>query len=158
LIKEGSGVASNILHHLGIGLEKCRLEVESIVQRGSHRSLNKSPNHTPRTKQVLEFAIEEARGLGHNYVGTEHLLLGLLRVKEGIAAQVLKNLGVMLETVREEVLSILGMSVTTHEEASALPTWSVSRAKDDKLAEIKKIVDYATDPLSALQAIKELLG
>ena len=113
LIKEGSGVAANVLKNLDIDLRKVRLEVEKIVQTGPGGAqiiLGKAP-HTPRAKKVIEYAVEEARGLNHNYVGTEHLLLGLLREQEGVAAQVLMNLGLKLEDVREEVLNLLGHNV-----------------------------------------------
>jgi ATP-dependent Clp protease ATP-binding subunit ClpC len=108
LIKEGSGVAANVLKNLDVDLRKIRLEVEKIVQSGPDMvTMGKLPQ-TPRAKKVIEYAIEEARNLNHNYVGTEHLLLGLLREQEGVAAQVLMNLGLKLEEVREEVLNLLG--------------------------------------------------
>src|SRR3984957_5148888 len=108
LVKEGSGVAANVLKNLEIDLRKIRLEVEKIVQTGPDMvTMGKLPQ-TPRAKKVIEYSIEEARNLNHNYVGTEHLLLGLLREQEGVAAQVLMNLGLKLEDVREEVLSLLG--------------------------------------------------
>jgi hypothetical protein len=108
LIREGSGVAANVLKNLDIDLRKIRLEVEKIVQSGPDMvTMGKLPQ-TPRAKKVIECAIEEARKLNHNYVGTEHLLLGLLREWEGVAAQVLMNLGLKLEDVREEVLNLLG--------------------------------------------------
>src|SRR2546425_3846318 len=110
LVKEGSGVAANVLKNLDIDLRKIRLEVEKIVQTGPGSemvTMGKLPQ-TPRAKKVIEYSIEEARNLNHNYVGTEHLLLGLLREQEGVAAQVLLNLGLKLEDVREEVLNLLG--------------------------------------------------
>src|SRR5215813_14041507 len=108
LIKEGSGVAANVLKNLDIDLRKIRLEVEKLVQSGPDMvTMGKLPQ-TPRAKKVIEYAMEEARNLNHNYVGTEHILLGLLREQEGVAAQVLMNLGLKLEDVREEVLSLLG--------------------------------------------------
>ncbi len=108
LVKEGSGVAANVLQNLDIDLKKIRLEIEKIVQTGPDLvSVGQLP-FTPRVKKVLEYAIEEARAMGHNYIGTEHQLLGLLREQEGVAAQVLLNLGVKLEDVREEVVELLG--------------------------------------------------
>ncbi len=108
LVKEGSGVAANVLKNLDVDLRKIRVEVEKIVQSGPDMvTMGKLPQ-TPRAKKVIEYAIEEARNLNHNYVGTEHLLLGLLREQEGVAAQVLTNLGLKLEEVREEVLNLLG--------------------------------------------------
>src|SRR5262249_8147967 len=92
-----------------------RLEVEKIVQSGPDMvAMGKLPQ-TPRAKKVIEYSIEEARNLGHNYVGTEHLLLGLLREQEGVAAQVLMNLGLKLEHVREEGLNVLGHNMATEE-------------------------------------------
>ena len=108
LIKEGSGVAANVLKNLDIDLRKIRMEVEKLVQSGPDMvTMGKLPQ-TPRAKKVIEYSMEEARNLNHNYVGTEHILLGLLREQEGVAAQVLMNLGLKLEDVREEVLNLLG--------------------------------------------------
>src|SRR5437899_1613986 len=117
LVKEGSGVAANVLKNLDIDLRKIRLEVEKIVQHGPGGEqvvMGRLP-HTPRAKKVIEYLIEEARNLNHNYVGTEHLLLGLLREQEGVAAQVLMNLGLKLEDVREEVLNLLGHNMDSGE-------------------------------------------
>jgi ATP-dependent Clp protease ATP-binding subunit ClpC len=117
LVKEGSGVAANVLKNLDIDLRKIRLEVEKIVQSGPDMvTMGKLPQ-TPRAKKVIEYAIEEARNLNHNYVGTEHLLLGLLREQEGVAAQVLINLGLKLEDVREEVLNLLGHNMDSGGES-----------------------------------------
>ena len=118
LVKEGSGVGANVLKNLDVDLRKVRLEVEKLVKSGPDMvTMGKLPQ-TPRAKKVIEYAIEEARNLNHNYVGTEHLLLGLLREHEGVAAQVLMNLGLKLEEVREEVLNLLGAGVEP-EEAGA---------------------------------------
>ena len=111
LIKEGSGVAANVLKNLDVDLRKIRMEVEKLVQSGPDMvTMGKLPQ-TPRAKKVIEYSMEEARNLGHNYVGTEHILLGLLREQEGVAAQVLMNLGLKLEEVREEVLNLLGHGI-----------------------------------------------
>ncbi|TWT43938.1 ClpA/B family protein [Phycisphaerae bacterium RAS1] len=115
LVKEGSGVGANVLKNLGVDLRKVRLEVEKLVKSGPEMvTMGKLPQ-TPRAKRVIEYAIEEARNLNHNYVGTEHLLLGLLREQDGVAAQVLMNLGLKLEDVREEVLNLLGAGVESEE-------------------------------------------
>ena len=118
LVKEGSGVAANVLKNLDVDLRKIRIEVEKIVQTGPDMvTMGKLPQ-TPRAKKVIEYAMEEARNLNHNYVGTEHLLLGLLREQEGVAAQVLMNLGMKLEDVRDEVLNLLGHGMEAAEGAS----------------------------------------
>jgi ATP-dependent Clp protease ATP-binding subunit ClpC len=117
LVKEGSGVGANVLKNLDVDLRKVRLEVEKLVKSGPDMvTMGKLPQ-TPRAKKVIEYAIEEARNLNHNYVGTEHLLLGLLREHDGVAAQVLMNLNLKLEEVREEVLNLLGAGVETEEPA-----------------------------------------
>jgi ATP-dependent Clp protease ATP-binding subunit ClpC len=108
LVKEGSGIAANVLKNLDVSLDRARAEVERLVRAGPDMvTMGKLPS-TPRAKKVVEYAIEEARDLSHNYIGTEHLLLGLLREGEGIAAQVLTNLGVEVDEVREETLLLLG--------------------------------------------------
>jgi ATP-dependent Clp protease ATP-binding subunit ClpC len=117
LVKEGSGVGANVLKNLDVDLRKVRLEVEKLVKSGPDMvTMGKLPQ-TPRAKKVIEYAIEEARNLNHNYVGTEHLLLGLLREHDGVAAHVLMNLNLKLEEVREEVLNLLGAGVETEEPA-----------------------------------------
>src|SRR5215472_2710017 len=121
LIKEGSGVAATVLRNMDVDLRKIRNEIETIVQAGPEMvTMGKLPQ-TPRAKKVIEYAIEEARNLNHNYVGTEHLLLGLLREHDGVAAQVLMNLSLKLEEVREEVLNLLGAGVETEEPAQEKP-------------------------------------
>ena len=111
LVKEGSGVGATVLKNLDVDIKKLRFEVEKLVKSGPDMvTMGKLPQ-TPRAKKVIEYAIEEARSLNHNYVGTEHILLGLLRESEGIAAQVLMNLGLKLEDVRQEVLNLLGAGV-----------------------------------------------
>jgi ATP-dependent Clp protease ATP-binding subunit ClpC len=101
LIQEGSGVAASVLKNLGIDLKKIRAEIEKIVKGSPTMVTMGTLPFTPRAKKVLELALEEASQLGHNYIGTEHLLLGLIKENEGIAARVLLNLGVKLEEVRE---------------------------------------------------------
>ncbi len=121
LVKEGSGVGANVLKNLGVDLRKVRLEVEKLVKSGPDMvTMGKLPQ-TPRAKKVIEYAIEEARNLNHNYVGTEHLLLGLLREHDGVAAQVLMNLGLRLDEVREEVLNLLGAGSSPEAEAMDEP-------------------------------------
>ncbi len=112
LIGEGTGVAAKTLKSMGVNLKDARAEVEKIIGRGSGFVAVEIP-FTPRAKRVLELSWDEARQLGHNYIGTEHLLLGLIREGEGVAARVLENLGVDLNKVRSNVIKMLGESKTT---------------------------------------------
>jgi len=111
LIREGEGVAATVLQKLGVSLENIRLEIEKLVQPGPATQIIGDIPFTPRAKKALELAAEEARSLGHNYIGTEHLLLGLIREGEGVASQVLLNLGMDLNTVRNEVMELLGSAL-----------------------------------------------
>ncbi|MBE3550147.1 MAG: ATP-dependent Clp protease ATP-binding subunit [Brockia lithotrophica] len=106
LIREGEGIAARVLKNMGLSLEQIREEVEGLVGRGTERPT--STTYTPRAKKVIELAFDEARKLGHTYVGTEHILLGLIREGEGVAARVLANLGVSLTKARQQVLQLLG--------------------------------------------------
>ncbi len=106
LIREGDGVAAKVLGSLGVELDKARSSVESIIGRGDRVVLGEI-GLTPRAKKVIELAVDEARRLHHHYLGTEHLLLGLVREGQGIAAGVLDNLGVSLEKVRTQTMIVL---------------------------------------------------
>jgi ATP-dependent Clp protease ATP-binding subunit ClpC len=108
LLKEGKGVAAAVLNNLGLGLDKITLEIEKLVQPGPSTKINGDVPFTARAKKVIEMAMDEARSLGHNYIGTEHLLLGLIAEGEGVASQVLMNLGLDLNRVRQEVMNLLG--------------------------------------------------
>ena len=110
LVREGEGVAAKVLANLGVELNKVRSAVEFIIGRGD-RAVMGEIGLTPRAKKVIELAVDEARRLGHHYIGTEHLLLGLVREGEGIAAGVLESLGVSLDKVRAEVTRILSQSM-----------------------------------------------
>merc|ERR1711906_20928 len=107
LIGEGTGIAVKVLKSMGVNLKDARVEVEKIIGRGSGFVAVEIP-FTPRAKKVLELSLEEARQLGHNYIGTEHLLLGLIREGEGVAARVLENLALDLSKVRTQVIRLLG--------------------------------------------------
>jgi len=128
LIGEGTGVAAKVLKSMGVNLKDARIEVEKIIGRGSGFVAVEIP-FTPRAKRVLELSLEEARQLGHNYIGTEHLLLGLIREGEGVAARVLENLGVDLSKVRTQVIRMLG------ETAEVAAGGSNSRTKTPTLDE-----------------------
>jgi ATP-dependent Clp protease ATP-binding subunit ClpC len=123
IIREGEGVASKVLESLNISPERVRAEVESAIGRGE-RTPYEEVAFTPRAKKVLELALDEARRLGHNYIGTEHLLLGLIREGEGVAARVLEAMGADLERVRAQVVYLLGEEGTTTytKQASKTPT------------------------------------
>jgi ATP-dependent Clp protease ATP-binding subunit ClpC len=108
LAEEGSGVAANVLKNLDVDLHAIRRESEKIIGSGPDLVTMRRLPQTPRAKRVIELAMEEARTLQHSYVGTEHLLLGLIREEEGVAAQVLKNVGLKLEDVRNEIVNLLG--------------------------------------------------
>ncbi|WP_028988504.1 ATP-dependent Clp protease ATP-binding subunit [Thermicanus aegyptius] len=108
LIREGDGIAAKALMSLGLSLEKIQDEVEALIGRGHEKPTN-TP-YTPRAKKVIELSMDEARKLGHTYVGTEHILLGLIREGEGVAARVLNNLGISLNKARQQVLQLLGNS------------------------------------------------
>jgi ATP-dependent Clp protease ATP-binding subunit ClpC len=123
LIREGEGVAAAVLQKMGVSLENIRLEIEKLVQPGPTTQIIGDIPFTPRAKKALELAAEEARSLGHNYIGTEHLLLGLIREGEGVASQVLLNLGLDLNSVRNEVMELLG---------SALPGFSQQGGQQTK--------------------------
>ena len=114
LIALGEGVAAQVLANLGVDLRRVRAEIEKIVGTGDNVMLLGEIPFTPRAKKVLEYAVEEAQNMGHSYVGTEHLLLGLIREEEGVAARVLENLGLRLDVVREEVISLLGEGQARH--------------------------------------------
>ena len=111
LAKEGAGVAAYVLKHFALELPRIQREIERLIQTGPRAVARSDLPQTPRARKVIEYAMDEARVLNHNYVGTEHLLLGLLREDEGVAAQILMNLGLKFEDVRHEVLSLLGHGI-----------------------------------------------
>ncbi|MED4299620.1 ATP-dependent protease ATP-binding subunit ClpC [Geobacillus stearothermophilus] len=119
LIREGEGIAAKALMALGLGPDKIQKEVESLIGRGNE--VSHTLHYTPRAKKVIELSMDEARKLGHSYVGTEHILLGLIREGEGVAARVLNNLGVSLNKARQQVLQLLGSneSVSGHGSGGA---------------------------------------
>jgi len=119
LVREGEGVAARVLDSLGVELSKVRTAVEFIIGRGDSTTSPSEITLSPRTKKVIELAIDEARKLGHSHVGTEHLLLGLVREGEGIASGVLESLGVSLEKVRHQVIATLGQQHPATAEAAA---------------------------------------
>ncbi len=143
LIREGEGVACAVLQNLGIDLERLRIEIEKLISPGSSASVLGDIPFTPRAKKALELAAEEAHNLGHNYIGTEHILLGLIREGEGLASQVLFSLGVDLRKIREEISALLGggqpFQGTQQQTASKTPALDsfgrdlTKLAKDGKL-------------------------
>jgi ATP-dependent Clp protease ATP-binding subunit ClpA len=145
LVREGEGVAAVVLRDVfEIDLRKIRLEIEKILESAPYSVLAGSLPLTPGAKKVIEYSIEELRNLKHNYVGTEHLLLGLVRAQESVAAQVLINLGLKLEDVRREVVYLVGRDPAIYE--LCIQT-SRAKALADELRDL---------PETAVQAIKEL--
>src|SRR4028118_1760030 len=160
LIGEGTGVAAKVLKSMGVNLKDARIEVEKIIGRGSGFVAVEIP-FTPRAKRVLELSLEEARQLGHNYIGTEHLLLGLIREGEGVAARVLENLGVDLSKVRTQVIRMLG------ETAEVAATGGGARTKTPTLDEFganltQMAVDGKLDPVvgrqKEIERVIQILG
>lgn len=150
LIREGEGVAAAVLQHLSVDLEQIHERVEESVRKGKATiALGELP-YTSRAKKVLEFAMAEAREFNHSYVGTEHLLLGLLREEKGIAAQVLNSLGVTLDEARSETLKVLGTDVTPSEPAGIgggedLPGVTSSSGKGDKKSKTPALDHFCRD-------------
>ena len=140
IISEGESVAAKVLENLDVNLQKVRSEVEAIVGKGS-QTTQQEMVFTPRAKRVIELAFEEARALAHNYIGTEHLLLGLVREGEGVAARVLSNLGVDPAKIRSEITKLLGVetSVTPQKERTKTPTLDSYGRDLTVLAEEKKL-------------------
>src|SRR5258706_509065 len=145
LVQEGSGVAANVLKNMSIDLNKIRAEVEKIVKTGPSMVTMGQLPFTPRAKKVLELSMEEASNLGHNYIGTEHLLLGLIKENEGIAAQVLMNLGVKLEDVREEVLDFLGADREEEEEEEGQPSSEPAQAQSNAKSKTPALDSFGRD-------------
>ncbi len=119
LVREGEGVAAAVLQKLGLDLETIRIEVEKLVQPGPQTQVLGDIPFTPRSKKALELSAEEARALGHNYIGTEHLLLGLVKEGEGMAYRVLLNLGLDLNKLRNEVMELLGSGIPGYSSQEA---------------------------------------
>lgn len=146
LIREGEGIAAKALTALGLGSEKIQKEVEKLIGRGQDSV--QSIHYTPRAKKVIELSMDEARKLSHSYVGTEHILLGLIREGEGVAARVLNNLGVSLNKARQQVLQLLGSnesSSSSHQGGGA----SANTPTLDSLARDLTVIarDNGLDPV-----------
>jgi ATP-dependent Clp protease ATP-binding subunit ClpC len=136
LIKLGQGVAVNVLQKMGLDLETVRMEVEKQVGTGPDQKMIGNIPYTPRVKKVLALAAKEAKNLSHTYVGTEHILLGLLREGDGVAARVLKNLDVDIEQTRQEILKELDPNFNAQEE-SAVPEQPEKPQQAEKKGEVK---------------------
>ena len=144
LIGEGTGIAAKTLKSMGVNLKDARVEVEKIIGRGSGFVAVEIP-FTPRAKRVLELSWDEARQLGHNYIGTEHLLLGLIREGEGVAARVLENLGVDLNKVRSNVVKMLGDSKPTAGSGVGGGSSSSSSSSSANKVKTPSLDEYGTD-------------
>ncbi|ETX03096.1 MAG: hypothetical protein ETSY1_01260, partial [Candidatus Entotheonella factor] len=121
MLKDGGGIAITVLQKAGLSIDQIRLEVERHLPRNANSLIVGEIPFTPKAKKVLEYAVEEARLMGHNYIGTEHLLLGLLKEKEGVAAKVLNTLGIRLVETREKILNLLQEPATKTKEKSKTP-------------------------------------
>ncbi len=132
LIKLGQGVAVNVLQKIGLDLDTVRMEVEKLVGTGPDQKMIGNIPYTPRVKKVLSLAAKEAKALNHTYVGTEHILLGLLREGDGVAARVLKNMDVDIEQTRQEILKELDPNFNTAEEAPAGEAGAPEKAPEKK--------------------------
>ncbi|WP_227938961.1 ATP-dependent protease ATP-binding subunit ClpC [Alkalihalobacillus deserti] len=132
LIREGEGIAAKALQALGLGSEKIQKEVETLIGKGQEGS--KTIHYTPRAKKVIELSMDEARKLGHSYVGTEHILLGLIREGEGVAARVLNNLGVSLNKARQQVLQLLGSNEMSSSSGQSAGSSNANTPTLDSLA------------------------
>src|SRR6202050_1355644 len=137
LIKLGQGVAVNVLQKLGLDLDTVRMEVEKQVGTGPDQKMNGNTPYTPRVKKVLALASKEAKNLNHTYVGTEHILLGLLREGDGVAARVLKNLDVDIKQTRQEILKELDPQFAQADEAQGSGTDPAPERQPEKKGEIK---------------------
>ena len=153
LIGEGTGVAAKTLKSMGVNLKDARTEVEKIIGRGSGFVAVEIP-FTPRAKRVLELSWDEARQLGHNYIGTEHLLLGLIREGEGVAARVLENLGVDLNKVRSNVIKMLGESKPTAAAGSSSSSSSGSSSGSSSKAKTPSLDEFGRDLTLAAQELR----
>ena len=137
LIKLGQGVAVNVLQKLGLDLETVRMEVEKQVGTGPDQKMIGNISYTPRVKKVLALAVKEAKALNHTYVGTEHILLGLLREGDGVAARVLKNLDVDIEQTRQEILKELDPNFSAQEDSPGSEGGGSEKGSSEKKGEVK---------------------
>jgi ATP-dependent Clp protease ATP-binding subunit ClpA len=165
LVREGEGVAATILQNLGVDLDDIQQKIDETVKKGTGRPTGPDLPYTSRAKKVLELAMSEARELNHSYVGTEHLLLGLVREEKGIAAQVLVDAGITLDSAREETVRILGENgmskpkpVADESEHAAIarrmrfadPEWRAIIARALEIAEDRRARPGVADLLEAL--------
>jgi len=162
LIGEGTGVAAKVLKSLGVNLKDSRIEVEKIIGRGSGFVAVEIP-FTPRAKRVLELSLEEARQLGHNYIGTEHLLLGLIREGEGVAARVLENLSIDLTKVRTQVIRMLGETAEVGSGANSSKSNLKTATLDEFGTNLTKLASESKlDPVvgrhSEIDRVVQILG
>jgi ATP-dependent Clp protease ATP-binding subunit ClpC len=149
LVRDGEGVAARALQELEISLDAVREQVEEIIGRGKHEPAEGHIPFTPRAKKVLELSLREARQLGHDYIGTEHILLGIIREGDGVGAQVLVNLGGKLSRVRDKVRELVPPAGTAEGRAHAAPMRVV--ASSAQLEEIMSRLDTIAGRLAAIE-------
>jgi ATP-dependent Clp protease ATP-binding subunit ClpC len=161
LIGEGTGIGPKVLKSMGVNLKDARVEVEKIIGRGSGFVAVEIP-FTPRAKRVLELSLEEARQLSHNYIGTEHLILGLIREGEGVAARVLENLGVDLAKVRSQVIRSLGDNSEVASGNNASPKSKTPTLEEFGTNLTQKAIDGKLDPVvgraKEIERVIQILG
>ena len=148
LVRESEGVAAQVLQKMGVSLQRVRQEIEAEVQPMGEAT-GAEPKLTPKAKRVLELAADEARRMRHNYIGTEHLLLALLREKDGVAAGVLRKLGLNLEKVRMQVLEYLGTGELSKEKARPESSRQYSIEQWQLVGDLIETVQTAVDALSS---------
>jgi len=163
LVGEGTGIASQVLKSMNVNLKDSRIEVEKIIGRGSGFVAVEIP-FTPRAKRVLELSLEEARQLGHNYIGTEHLLMGLVREGEGVAARVLENLAIDVSSIRTEVIQMLGDNAESNangnnnvQTRSKTPTLEEFGSNLTELA-IEGVLDPVVGRQKEIERVIQILG
>ncbi len=157
LIHEGEGVAAKALEAMGISLEAVRQQVEEITGRGKDAPSGHIP-FTPRAKKVLELSLRESQQLGHNYIGTEHILLGLIREGQGVAAQVLTNLGADLDRTRQQVIELLHGYQGEGQDKPRFGGFAVRRLEEAVSQQVQEIVSRLDAIDGRLAAIERLLG
>ncbi len=147
LIMLGQGVAVNVLHKMGVDLETARAEVQKLVGTGPDKKVSGNIPYAPRVKKVLALASKQAKALNHTYVGTEHILLGILQEGDGVAAQILRNLDVNLEKTRQEILKELDPNFVPAADASGAAPTTTTAASPNAAPQLAASAQFAGEPV-----------